>query len=222
VATGYDQATGLGSIDVANLLRDATSGVSNGTGSFTLAANLATLTGSPAANTTLTNTEMITGTSVSGFAGIVALSCAVTPATSQPPTCSVSPDLLDLTQNGTATSTLTITSVGQSSNCVANMESPRSPWLRGSSSVVMAGFLLLLLPVRRRRVLRGLAMVCLLAVGLGSMSGCSSSSKASGTGTACSDVITAGTTAGTYTVTVTGTSGGSTATAPVTFTATVN
>jgi subtilase family serine protease len=216
VTAGYDQATGLGSVDVANLLRAATSGASNGTGSFMLAANPTTLTVTPVANTTTTSTATITGTSTSGFAGIVALSCAVTPATSQPPTCSVSPDSLTLAANGTATSTLTVTSAGQYSNCVASTTSPRSPWLRGSSGVVMAGFFLLLLPVRKRRVLRGLAMVCLLAVGLGSMSGCSGSSKAGGT--ACSQVIVAGTMAGTYTVTVTGTSGGFTGTGAVTFT----
>jgi hypothetical protein len=80
----------------------------------------------------------------------------------------------------------------------------------------MAGLLLLVLPVRRRG-LRGLALVGLLVVGLGALSGCNGS-----TTVICQNSATSGTTAGTYTVTVTGTSGGLSATAPVTLTVKVN
>lgn len=215
VAAGYDRATGLGSIDVAKLLAAAASG------SFTLAASPATLTVTPVANTTTTSMWTLEGTSVNGFAGTVALSCAVTPATSQPPTCSVSPGSLSLAANGTATSTLTITSAGPYSNCLTTA-STKSRWLRGSSGVALAGLLLLMLPVRKRRALRTLAMVCLLAAGLGSMSGCSGSTVSTTICSQTSEAITAGTTAGAYSVTVTGTSGSLTSAAPVTLAVTVN
>jgi hypothetical protein len=215
VAAGYDRATGLGSIDVAKLLAAAASG------SFTLAASPATLTVTPVANTTTTSMWTLEGTSVNGFAGTVALSCAVTPATSQPPTCSVSPGSLSLAANGTATSTLTITSAGPYSNCLTTA-STKSQWLRGSSGVALAGLLLLMLPVRKRRALRTLAMVCLLAAGLGSMSGCSGSTVSTTICSQTSEAITAGTTAGAYSVTVTGTSGSLTSAAPVTLAVTVN
>jgi hypothetical protein len=92
----------------------------------------------------------------------------------------------------------------------------RTGWLGGPSGVALAGLLVvLLLPVRR---LRGLALVCVLAIGLGTLGGCSGTA----TTVACSNVVSAGTTAGTYTVTVTGTSGTLTATAPVALTVTVN
>jgi pseudomonalisin len=220
VTAGYDQATGLGSLDVGNLLAAATGGgaTNNGVGSFTLAANPSALSVTPVANTTTTSTWTLTAQSVGGFAGSIALSCGLTPATSEPPACSITPGSIMLTADGTATATISLTSAGPVNNCLTTTASARPRWTEGASGVALAGLLLLVLPVRKRRMLRGLALVCLLGVGLGSMSGCG------GTGTTviCSDVISAGTTAGTYTVTVTGSSGGLTETAPVTFTVTVN
>jgi hypothetical protein len=220
VGAGYDQVTGLGSVDVARLLAAATSGAGDGTGSFTLAANPSTLSVTPVANTTTTSVWTLTATSVNGFAGTVGLSCAVTPASSQPPTCSVTPGSVSLAAGGAETATIAITSAGPTSNCLT--AAARTGWLGGSGygsgGAALAGLLLLVLPVRKRRGLRGLALVCLLAAGLGTMSGCSGSA----TTTACSNVVSAGTTAGTYTVTVTGISGTLTATAPVALTVTVN
>ena len=218
VATGYDQATGLGSLDVANFIAAASGGSTGGsgtTGSFTLAASPSTLSVTPVANTTTTSTWTLTGTSASGFVGTVALSCTVSPATAQPPTCAVSPGTLTLMPDETGTATISVTSAGPSSSCLTNAAKSQSGGLNGSVGVAL---LLLVLPIRRRRVLRGVALVGLLAVGLGLMSGCGGSS----TSIACSNAVTAGTTAGTYTVTVTGTSGSLTATAPVTLTVTVN
>jgi len=143
----------------------------------------------------------------------VALTCAVTPtANVTAPTCVMSPTSFTLASGGTGTSTLTISSNGGTSNCVTNTVRTASGAGRGIGGVALAGVLLLLLPSRRRKMLRLLAMMLLLVAGLGSLSGCGGSS----TGTACSNVISGGTTAGTYTVTVTGTSGSLTATAPVT------
>ncbi len=217
VATGYDLATGLGSVDVAKLIAAAGGGGSGAAGSFTLTASPSTRSVTPVANTTTTSTWTLTGTSMSGFVGTVAVSCAVTPATAQPPACAVSPGSLSLTSGGTATATLSLTSAGPYSHCLTNAVKSQSGGFDSSSGVMLAGLLLLVVPVRRRRVLRGLSLACVLAVALGLMSGCSGSS----TSVACSNVVSAGTTAGTYTVTVTGISGSLLATAPVTLTVTV-
>ena len=213
VGAGYDQVTGLGSVDVAKLLAAASSGGTVSAGSFTLAANPSTLSVTPVANTTTTSVWTLTAASVSGFAGTVVLGCAVTPASSQPPTCSVTPGSVSLAAGGTGTATIAVASVGPTSNCLA--VAARKGWLEGSSGTALAGLLVLLLPVRRRR---GLMLVCVLAVGLGALGGCSGST----TTVVCSNVVSAGTMSGTYTVTVTGTSGTLTATAPVALTVTVN
>jgi pseudomonalisin len=218
VAAGYDLATGLGSIDVANLLANASSGSGGGgtTASFMLAANQTTLTATTTVSTTTTSMSIITGTSTGGFIGTVSLTCAVTPTPTSgtAPICSIAPSGLTLASGGTGTSTLTITSNGGTSNCVNSAAVKPLGWGRGASGVALAGLLLFLLPSRRRRGLKALALACLLAAGLGSLSGCSGSSGTK----ACSNVVTEGTAPGTYTVTVTGTSGSLSATTPVTIT----
>ena len=70
--------------------------------------------------------------------------------------------------------------------------------------VALAGFCCSWCLARRRRLLRGAALMLLLGLGLGMISGCSGTVKS----VPVSNVVKAGTTAGTYTVTVTGTSGG--------------
>jgi len=212
VGVGYDQATGLGSLDVADFIAAASGGGGGGTaGSFTLSASPSKLSVTPVANTTTTSTWVLTGTSVSGFTGTVALSCSVSIVTAQPPTCAVSPGSFSLTAGGKETATISLTSAGPYNNCLTNSAASRS-------GLALAGFLLLLVPVRRRRVLRGATLMLLLGLCLGMMSGCSGSSNS----VPCSNVVTAGTTAGTYTVTVTGTSGTVSVTAPATITVTVN
>jgi pseudomonalisin len=212
VGVGYDQATGLGSLDVADFIAAASGGGGGGTaGSFTLSASQSTLSVTPVANITTTSTWVLTGVSVNGFAGAVALSCAVSPVTAEPPTCAVSPGSLKLAAGGTGTATVSLTSAGEYSNCLTNSAANRS-------GLALAGVLLLLVPVRRRRVLRGAVLMLLLGLGLGMVGGCSGSSNS----VPCSNVVTAGTTAGTYMVTVTGTSGSLSVTAPATITVTVN
>jgi pseudomonalisin len=214
VGAGYDQATGLGSLDVANFIA-AAAGASTGgggiVGSFTLSASPSTLSVTPVANTTTTSTWVLTGSSVNGYTGAVALSCAVSPVTAEPPTCAVSPGSLNLTAGGMGTATISLTSAGPYNNCLTNSAANRG-------GLAVAGFLLLLMPSRRRRILRGVALMLLMGFGLGMLGGCSGSSNS----VPCSNVVKAGTTAGTYTVTVTGTSGGVSATAPATIMVTVN
>jgi pseudomonalisin len=217
VGAGYDQATGLGSLDVANFLAAASGEIGGGggtTGSFTLTASPSTLSVTPVANTTTTSTWTLTGKSVSGFAGTVVLSCAVTPLTTQPPNCEVSPVTLNLASGGTGTATISVTSAGPYNNCLTNSAANRTRELGGAA---LAGLLVLLIPVRRRKLLRGVVLVGVLGLGMGLMSGC-----AAGVTVVCSNVVSAGTTAGTYTVTVTGTSGTLSETTPVTVNVTVN
>ncbi len=214
VGAGYDQATGLGSLDVADFISAAAGGGGGVTGTFTLSASPSTLSVTPVANTTTTSTWILTGSSVGGFAGTVALTCSISPVTAQPPTCGVSPGSVNLTAGGTGTATISLTSAGPSNTCLTNTATNRTDTMGG---VAVAGFLLLLVPARRRRVLRGASLMLLMGLGLGMINGC-----AAGTVEVCPNDATTGTTAGTYTVSVTGTSGGLTVTAPATITVTVN
>ena len=214
IGTGYDLATGLGSLDVADFIAAAAGGVGGTAGSFTLTAAPSALSVTPVANTTTTSTWALTGQSVGGFAGTVTLSCSVSPVTAQPPTCGVAPGSLTLASGGTGTATISLTSAGPYSSCLTNSATNG----KGGIGVVLAGGLLLLIGARRRRLVRGLSLMVLMGLGLAVVSGCSGG----GTSVPCSNVVSAGTTAGTYTVTVTGTSGSLSVTAPATITVTVN
>jgi subtilase family serine protease len=221
LTTGYDEVTGLGSIDVAKLIANISSGGGGGgSGTFSLAANPTTLSATPTASTngtaiTGTVTSTITATSADSFAGTVALTCAITPTTGAPPTCAVSPASVALAANGTAPSTLTITYVGSTTNCETSELRPSGLPGRALGGLAFASLILLILPLRKRRGLRMLGLLCLIGVGLGSLSGCGGNS--SGT-KVCSNVISGGTTAGAYTVTITGTSGATTATTSIALT----
>jgi subtilase family serine protease len=223
LTTGYDEVTGLGSVDVANLVANSTAGTggSGGSGSFTLSASPTTLSGTPTSSTngtpvTGTATSTITVTSTNSFAAAVALTCAITPTVADPPTCAVSPTSVTPAANGTATSTLTISYVGPTSNCVTNAgATPSSIHIAYFGPAALA-FMLLLLPFRKRRSMRNLACIVLLVTGLAALSGCGGNST--GGGGVCSNVVSAGTTAGSYTVTVTGTSGTITQTATIALT----
>jgi len=226
LTTGYDEVTGLGSLDVATLVANAIAptGGGTGTGSFTLAASPTTLSGTPTASTsgtpiTGTVTSTITGTSTNSFAGTIALTCAITPTAAALPTCAVAPTSLTLAANGTAPSTLTISYVGSTTNCVTNAGATPSSIHAAYFGPAALALLLLLLPFRKRKSMRNLACIVLLVTGMASLSGCGgNSSTGSGGGGACSNVISAGTTAGSYTVTVTGVSGSITQTATVALT----
>jgi hypothetical protein len=184
-------------------------------GSFTLAASPATLT--LAAGATSSNTSTITGTSVNSYAGTVALTCKVvfnSGTANDLPTCSLSPASIALTSDATATSTLKIASTAATTDgCSTQVTPMTSPWQRGSV-IVLAGLLLVVLPLRKRRGIRGLALACLLTAGIVSTPGCGRTT----TGTGCTPVTVPGTTAGSYTVTITGTQGSAVATTTVALT----
>jgi pseudomonalisin len=178
------------------------------TGSFTLSPSPATLTLAPGATTG--NADTITLTSTNGFAGSVGLVCAITftgtGTASLPPVCNLSAPSVSLTAtNGTGTVTATIATVAAST---AGSCSTASLPSRGPVGMMLAGVLLLVLPVRKRKAIRALTMVFLLTGGLVAMSGCSSKSSSSTSNTCPTPTpLIPGTTAGTYTVKITGTSG---------------
>jgi hypothetical protein len=150
-------------------------------------------------------TATITGSSLYGFAGAVALTCSVSPAPSLAPTCSLNPASISPSASS-GTSTLTVNTTGPTASLTR-------PVLRHDLRPLYA----LLLPISgcaflgiglaagglRRRRLWGFLLAGLLAASLTFQVACgggTSSSSGGGGGTP-------GTPAGTYTVTVTGTSG---------------
>ena len=217
LTTGYDEVTGLGSVDVATLVANATAptGGGGGTASFTLSASPTTLTLAPGA--TSGNISTLSITPSGGFTGTVTLSpsaCVVnnTANLSAPPTCILSTTSL----TGTATATVTLNSSAPLTGCAASVAPHSAPWLGRSTGILFAG-LLLLLPLRKRRTLRMLAMVGLLTIGIASLSGCGGSGT---TTPPCTLPTGPGTTPGKFTITVTGTSG--TITSSATIDVTVN
>ncbi|NYF79282.1 protease pro-enzyme activation domain-containing protein [Granulicella arctica] len=187
LTTGYDQVTGLGSLDVANFL----GGAASVTGiSLTSASSSLTLT----AGATTGNTDAITVNSAF-YDGTAALGCTVSyNGTGTPtfiPTCSFSPGSVTLPANGSAVSTLTLSTTAAQAAAVATATHPAQPIPTRSSGHTPTGLsrltlcsilLLTLLPARRRlRSLRSwqtLPTALLLLVTLGALSACSGSSTA--------------------------------------------
>jgi hypothetical protein len=103
--TGYDEATGLGSLNVANVVNAWTASI---TPSFTLSGTSITI----AAGATTGNTSTVSASPSNGFTGAVALSCAVTTApagATSPVTCSIPPSVT-ISGASAAMATLTVSS----------------------------------------------------------------------------------------------------------------
>lgn len=158
-----------------------------------------------AAGATTGNTSTITVQPSNGFTGPVTLTAVVTASPSgaqNPPTFSFSsPNPVSITSASAVTSTLTISTIASKSSCTAANEIPRGiPWYaRGGA--VLACVLLFGIAPRRRKVRAILGMLLLFVALVGGMLACGGG----GGSTACTNVVTPGTTAGSYTVTVTGT-----------------
>lgn len=211
--TGYDEASGLGSIDFFNLLTawpgPTTTG--SGTASFALAATSVTL--APGASTTGT----LTITPANGYTGNVNLKVNYASLTDG---CVVlSSDAIPVT--GTTAASTTYTVYTSSTACTTasaarpgaqalarNSILPRpSPWRQLPLAAALAGaFLFVCVRRRSRRLLSAsLALGLLLTLSLTGfgLTGCSSSStSASGAGTTNTTTTSP---AGTYTITITGT-----------------
>ncbi|HEX4155619.1 MAG TPA: S53 family peptidase [Acidobacteriaceae bacterium] len=214
VGAGFDESTGLGSVDANRLVTAAASGAGSGSGSggsagsFSLASSPGSLTLSDGAASG--NTVTITAATANGFSGTVGLTCSVALAggglAAVLPTCTMSPGSVVLTASGAGSTASAVVAIGSkttTSTCVTT---------GGGSSVrtaglALAGVCLLLLPFSRRRGLRFLLMLCVMAVGAGAMTGCGGTTGSS-IAHNCTVETSAGTTTGTYVVTVSGTSGG--------------
>jgi subtilase family serine protease len=159
------------------------------------------------------NYSTVTVTPANGFVGTVALTAAITasPAGAQyPPTLSfgvTSPVTITSAASGTATLTVS-TTASQKTTCTAANQIPRGiPWYARGGAVVACMLLFGIAPQRRRwRTMLG--MLILFVALTSGMLACGGGSQS----TACNNVVTPGTTAGSYIVTVTGTSGSTTAT----------
>ena len=188
---GYDQATGLGSLQVANLI---TSWLAvTPTADF----DVSGLTTTAARGGSGTST--ITVSAMNGFTGTVTLTCSPSSTTAQI-SCSLNPASLDMssgTANNTKTSTLNITTV-------AALDTPFQWRHRGtlfaSTGGLFAAVLLGGISSRRRRWLGTIVGLVVVAVLAGVACGGGSGGGGGGGGTP----------AGTYTITVTGTSGSTT------------
>jgi hypothetical protein len=141
-----------------------------------------------------------------GFTGTVALTCAVTytgtGSATAPPTCSLNPSSVSVSNGGTATSTLTINTTASTS--ALNTSLGRTTFALAGS---FAGALLLLLAPRRRKSLLHLACLLVLAT-FGALAGCSGGGNSNPTTTN----NTTPTTLGSYNVAITATSGSVTTT----------
>ena len=180
---------------------------------FTIANGaLSNTSGSPGVLATAT----ITVNSTNGFSSAVTLSCGVSPAVSNGPTCGFTGNPVTPPANSNATATLNVATTKAS----ARLDRPEN----GRSSMVYA----MILPVfglalvgagfgpsgSRRKKLFGFILIGMVLSGLLLLPACSSNSSGGGGG--------GGTPAGTYTITVTGSASGATATGSPALTLTVN
>jgi subtilase family serine protease len=182
---GYDQVTGLGSIDAAVLVNNWSSG--NPTvADFSMFGDTVGIS-APGGS----GTSTITVDGRNGYNGTITFTCAVSSLTAKIG-CTVSGGPLILNP-GTPKGTVTLSITTASATAVP---SSAPLWLGGSGALV-AGVFVFGIPARRRRW--GVVLTLTTITFILSAVGCGGSSKSSGGGT--------GTPAGTYVVSVTGSDG---------------
>ncbi len=209
---GYDQATGLGSLNVANVVN----GWANpSTSTFTLTA---TTPAAVAPGTSASST--VTVATTDGYSGTVTLSCALTssnPSTAtDAPSCSIATPTVTLNSSatsGTANVTITTTAATTSQLIAPHPRGEGQRWM--SEGAVLALLMFFGVPIRRRYWRSVLSAVLAIAA-LSGLTGCGNFWEAPVTSTA------TGTTAGTYTFTVTGTGNPVVTPVTTTFSITVN
>jgi hypothetical protein len=202
VTTGYDEVTGLGSLD-AQVFIDNFLPAGDITPTVTVSGTTVNVT--PGA--TSGNTSTITVTPANGFTGSVALTAAITssPVGAQYlPTLSfgsTSPVTIAGATAGTAT--LTVSTTASSYSSLADPTHRGIPWY--SAGTALACLLLFGIPARRRSWRTMLGMLGFLLFVTGGVLACGGGGGSTGGGGG--KTYIPGTTSGAYTVTVTCTSG---------------
>ncbi|MGA3160553.1 MAG: S53 family peptidase [Terracidiphilus sp.] len=203
VTTGYDEVTGLGSLDVQVFIDNF---LPAGDVTPTVTVSGTTVSVTPGATTG--NISTITVTPANGFTGSVALTAAITSSPSgaqYAPTLSFgSTSPVTITGATAATATLTVSTTAASySELVYPMHRGGVPWY--GAGTALACLLFFGIPARRRswRIMFG--MLGFLLIVTGGVLACGSGGSGGGGGTSIP-----GTTAGAYTVTITCTSSGTT------------
>jgi hypothetical protein len=205
--TGWDFATGIGTINAANLVNNwpsSTVGVG-----FSLSPNPASLSiAAPGQSGTAT----ITVTGTNGFTGTVSFACSVSPLpANSPPTCFANPSSIALSATTTtATANLRIATIAGLNSGLGQEKGPNKPGYLGANMGLVLACIFLLglaLPRSRKHWTASLGLVVLVLMGV-ALSSCASGSGGS-------SQINFGTPTGSYTVTLTASGGGTTQTTNV-------
>jgi subtilase family serine protease len=217
VASGYDQATGWGSVDATRLVTVAANGSgSSGKGAASASFTLAPLTGSltVSAGSLSGNATAVTVAGANGFAGTVALTCNVALANggtaALPPSCAISPGTVNLSSTSatSASASVAIDTHGVSGSTCTPGSTTANVRVSG---VLLASLCLLLVPAAGRRKLRGLTVLVVGLAGVSLMTGCGGTAGTTVTSSCSAQTTTTPTTAGSYVITVTGVSGSTSA-----------
>jgi subtilase family serine protease len=161
--TGFDLATGLGSVNVSNLVGSFPN--------FSLSSSATSITVSSSAAGTAT----ITATSQNGFAGTITLACGSLPTGA---TCSFNPGSLSLSANGTASTTLTVTKSSSFLGPAEHRGQPQFPASVFGVAVLTVTIVTLFFFTRQR----GIVLALLVLAALGAMASCGGSSSSTNSG----------------------------------------
>ncbi len=168
---GFDLATGLGSMNIGNLI--------NRFPNFSLSSSVTSFT----VSSTTPGTSTVTVTSQNGFTGTINLSCGSLPTGAS---CSFNPSSVTLSANGTATSALTITRTSSLLTPSLRRNSPNNAVAIGAGAALLMLGLLITFRTRQRSAAFALitlaALVTLASCGGGSSSSTNSGSSTSSTG----------------------------------------
>ena len=146
---GFDLATGLGSMNVANVVNGWTAAAPTATFKLTAAAPAAISAGG-------TTTSNVTVSSTDGYAGTVTLTCALTSAPAnavEAPTCAPTTGQSTVTLSATTTSgqgQVTISSTAAPVGAV-KLATNRTGWFKAAGGAALASLVLFMLPGWSRR-----------------------------------------------------------------------
>jgi trimeric autotransporter adhesin len=162
-------------------------------------------------------TDTVTLGDVAGYSGIVTFTCTVSPSNlTSPPTCTLSPTQVTYT-NGTPNPASLTATIHTTAPTTSELVYPKvNGWMGFGGGAVLAAFIFLWIPPRRRNWITMLGLLVLM-IGLGSLTACGG-----GGGGGHTPVISGGTKAGTYTFTIKGAGNNVALTSQGTFTVTVN